>query len=141
MGIEDGSVPESGVAVGGMDCAVLSQAARLRHAGRLEIESSTKRRASMFRSALLASTLAMAVFFAGTAAAAESGADLLKAKGCMNCHDREAKKVGPSFKEIAGKKPDKSALVAKLRDGKGHMKVAASEAEIGQMVEAVLSMK
>ena len=95
----------------------------------------------MLRSALVASALTMTVFFAGTATAAESGADLLKAKGCTNCHDRDAKKVGPAFKDIAAKKPEKAAIVAKLRDGKGHMKVAASEAEIGQMVDAVLSMK
>jgi cytochrome c551/c552 len=95
----------------------------------------------MRRSALLASALTMTVFFAGTAAAAEGGAELLKAKGCMNCHDRDAKKIGPALKDIAAKKPDKSALVAKLRDGKGHMKISASEAEIGQMVDAVLSTK
>ena len=49
--------------------------------------------------------------------------------------------MGPSFKEIASKKKDKDALVAKLRDGKGHMKIPASEAEINTMVQAVLSTK
>lgn len=99
----------------------------------------------MLRSALLASAVTMTLFFSGATAAAEkgaaAGAELLKAKGCTNCHDRDTKKVGPSLKDIAAKKPDKNALVAKLRDGKGHMKVAASEAEIGQMVDAVLSTK
>ena len=95
----------------------------------------------MVRSALLACAVTTALAFPAWGAEGGSGAELLKAKGCMNCHDRDTKKVGPAFKDIAAKKPDKNALVAKLRDGKGHMKVTASEAEIGQMVDAVLSMK
>jgi cytochrome c551/c552 len=77
----------------------------------------------------------------GGSAGGSDANELLKAKGCMNCHDRETKKVGPSFKEIAGKKGSTDALVAKLRDGKGHVKVAASDAEIKTMVQAVLATK
>jgi cytochrome c len=69
--------------------------------------------------------------------------DVLKAKGCMNCHAVDAKKAGPSFKDIAAKnKADsKAALVAKLKDGKGHMKVNASEAELNDAVGQILSTK
>lgn len=76
---------------------------------------------------------------------AQSGADVVKAKGCMGCHDVDKKKIGPSFKDIAAKyKGDKGAeasLTAKLKDGKGHAKAAASEAEIKAAVQHVLSTK
>ena len=76
---------------------------------------------------------------------AQSGADVLKAKGCLNCHDMQKKKVGPSFKDIAAKhKGDKSqapAIVEKIKGGKGHPKVAASDAELKAAVETVLSAK
>ncbi len=76
---------------------------------------------------------------------AQSGPDVLKAKGCMNCHDNEVKKVGPAFKDIAAKyKSDKAAagaLVAKLKDGKGHIKVDATDAELKAAVGTVLSTK
>ena len=32
---------------------------------------------------------------------AQSGADVVKAKGCLGCHAVDQKKVGPSFKDIA----------------------------------------
>ena len=69
--------------------------------------------------------------------------DVLKAKGCMNCHDVDKKKAGPSFKDIAAKnKADaKAALVAKLKDGKGHMKVNATDAELDAAVGQILSTK
>ena len=72
---------------------------------------------------------------------AQSGADVVKAKGCLNCHAVDQKKVGPSFKDIAAKKPDAAAAVAKLKDGKGHPKVAASDAELKAAVGYVLSTK
>jgi cytochrome c len=72
---------------------------------------------------------------------AQSGADVVKAKGCLNCHAVDQKKVGPSFKDIAAKKPDAAAVVAKLKDGKGHPKVTASDAELKAAVGYVLSTK
>ncbi|OGA25144.1 MAG: hypothetical protein A3I02_08600 [Betaproteobacteria bacterium RIFCSPLOWO2_02_FULL_67_26] len=76
---------------------------------------------------------------------AQSGADVLKAKGCMGCHDTDKKKVGPAFKDVAakykGNKGAAGALVAKLKDGKGHAKIAASDAELKAAVGAVLSTK
>jgi cytochrome c len=82
---------------------------------------------------------------AGGVALAQSGADVLKAKGCMNCHEMDKKKVGPGFKDVAAKyKDNKGAsdmLVAKIREGKGHPKVAASDAELKAAVGTVLSAK
>ncbi len=76
---------------------------------------------------------------------AQSGADVLKAKGCLNCHEADKKKVGPSFKDVAAKyKGDKGAegtLVEKLKEGKGHPKVAASDAELKAALKDVLSTK
>jgi len=67
--------------------------------------------------------------------------DAAKAKGCMNCHAVDAKKAGPSFKEIAAKHKDPAPLVAKLKDGKGHMKVAGSDAELTAAVKEMLATK
>ena len=83
----------------------------------------------------------LAVLAAG-AAHAQSGAAVVKAKGCLNCHDVDKKKVGPSFKDIAAKNKGKdAALVAKLKEGKGHPKVAASDAELKAAVAHVLATK
>ncbi len=76
---------------------------------------------------------------------AQSGADVLKAKGCLNCHEMEKKKVGPAYKDVAAKyKGDKKAqgqLVAKLKEGKGHPKVQATDAELNAAVKQVLATK
>jgi cytochrome c551/c552 len=61
--------------------------------------------------------------------------DVLKAKGCVNCHDAEKKKVGPSVKDIKAKGIKTDEAVAKVVAGKGHPKVKASEAEIKAAVE------
>jgi cytochrome c551/c552 len=98
----------------------------------------------MNRGNLIAACIALALGASNVANAGESapsGEELLKTKACLGCHDREAKKVGPSFKDIAAKKPSKASVVAKLKEGKGHMKVNASDAEISAMVDAVLAMK
>ena len=91
---------------------------------------------------LVAAAACMVVAAGANASAAE---DLAKAKGCLKCHAVGEKKVGPSYKDIAAKYTGKSdaeaTLVAKLRDGKGHMKVTASDAEIKTLVQWVLSAK
>ena len=86
--------------------------------------------------------IAAAAALAAGVANAQSGADVLKSKGCLNCHEADKKKVGPSFKDIAAKNQGKQAeLVAKLKEGKGHPKVAASDAELNAAVKQVLSTK
>ena len=69
--------------------------------------------------------------------------DLAKKSGCMGCHDVNAKKVGPAFKDVAAKnkgKADAEAnLVKELGEGKKHPKVAASEADRKTLVKWVLS--
>jgi cytochrome c len=93
---------------------------------------------------LLVIVAAAAALAAGTANAA-SHAEQLKAKGCLGCHDVDKKKVGPALKDVAAKyKGDKgaeAALVAKLKDGKGHPKINASEDELKKLVGGVLATK
>jgi cytochrome c len=68
--------------------------------------------------------------------------DVVKSK-CMTCHAVDQKKMGPSFKDVSAKyKGDPGAegtLTAKLKEGKGHPKVAASDAELKAAVGFVLS--
>jgi cytochrome c len=89
--------------------------------------------------------LTVAAAFAMTAGAVQAQSDVLKSKGCLNCHDADKKKVGPSFKDISakhkGNKDAEPALVAKLKEGKGHPKVNASDAELKAAVQAVLASK
>ena len=43
---------------------------------------------------------------------------MLKAKGCLNCHDAEKKKVGPSFNDIAAKFKGKQGAAGDLVGGR-----------------------
>jgi len=88
----------------------------------------------------------LAVAAAGAlAAGAIQAQDVLKAKGCLNCHEADKKKVGPSLKDIAakhkGNKDAEGMLVAKLKEGKGHPKTAGTDDELKAAVKQVLSTK
>lgn len=89
--------------------------------------------------------LAAAATLGAVSAYAQSGMDVLKAKGCLNCHDFDKKKVGPAYKDVAAKYKDNAGaedqLVSKLKEGKGHMKINASDAELHAAVKQVLSTK
>jgi cytochrome c len=89
--------------------------------------------------------LMVAGVLATAASYAQSGADVVKAKGCLNCHDIDKKKIGPAYKDVAAKyKGDKGAeamLVGKLKEGKNHPKIAASDAELKAAMGYVLSTK
>lgn len=96
----------------------------------------------MKRLALL-TALALA---ATTAAYADSPQDMLKAKGCLGCHDIDKKKVGPAYKDVAKKYAGDSGAEAKiadkLKEGKGHpIKVKASDDELKTLISYVLSLK
>ena len=89
--------------------------------------------------------LAAAGALAAGAGLAQSGAEVVKAKGCLNCHEADKKKIGPAYKDVAakykGKKGAEDDLVAKLKAGTAHPKTAASDAEIKAAVQHVLSTK
>lgn len=86
--------------------------------------------------------LALAAFLASGGAL---GQEILRASGCLDCHDAEKRKVGPSLREIGARyKGDKSKvrdIVARMKEGKGHPKVAGSDAELRAAVEAAVSAK
>ena len=79
---------------------------------------------------ILTTVIVAAGALAAGAVLAQSGPEVLKAKGCLNCHDNDKKKIGPAYKDVAAKyKDDKgaeAAILARLKEGKGHPKVAAS---------------
>jgi cytochrome c len=89
---------------------------------------------------LLVAVIATAgIAFAGTASAQ---ADLAQ-KSCGSCHALDAKKMGPSFKDIAKKFKGNAAaeadIVTKLKTGKGHPAVKASDADLAGIVKWVLA--
>jgi len=90
---------------------------------------------------LIAAVFAVSGWILSHEAGAQAGGDVLKAKGCVNCHDADKKKVGPSMKDIAAKKGKPEALVAKIKEGKGHPKVNATDAELKAAVDQVLATK
>jgi len=90
-------------------------------------------------------TLLVLAATATLAANAVQAQDVLKAKGCVNCHEADKKKVGPALKDIAakhkGNKDAEGMLVGKLKEGKGHPKIAASDDELKAAVKQVLATK
>ena len=95
------------------------------------------------RSKLVILAAAGGLLVAGPALA-QSADDLMKAKGCLTCHDASAKKVGPSWKDIAAKHTDPKAmdaLIDKIKNGKGHAKASATDAELKTILTAVLATK
>ena len=85
-------------------------------------------------------TAAAAIAFSSMAPA-QSPDETLKANGCFGCHDKEKKKVGPAFKDVAAKTPKADDVVAKMKEGKGHPKQTKPEAELKKAVEAALATK
>jgi cytochrome c len=78
-------------------------------------------------------------------ALAQDGAALATSMGCMNCHALDQKKMGPSFKDIAAKYAGNATaeptLIAELKDGKGHPKIARPDADLKAVVDYVLSAR
>ena len=92
---------------------------------------------SISRIAIAATALAA---FALPGALAQ-GDDSLKANGCLNCHDKEKKKVGPAFKDVAAKGLKADDVVAKMKAGKGHPKQTKPDADLKKAVETALATK
>jgi len=92
---------------------------------------------------LTAGVALVAFGMAGSVMAQAKADDLLKANNCMTCHAIGEKKVGPSFKDIAAKNKGNAdaekTITAKLKEGKGHPAVKASDADLGTMVKFVLA--
>jgi cytochrome c len=93
------------------------------------------------KSTILAAVAVSGLFAAGWASASE---ELAKKAGCTVCHDTAVKKVGPAFKDVAAKNKGKAgaeaALVAKVKGGKQHPPVKASDDDVKKIVKWVLAM-
>jgi cytochrome c len=91
---------------------------------------------------LIAMTAVASIALAASGAATAQEA-LAKSDGCLNCHDVSAKKVGPSFKEVAakykGKADAEAMLVSKISKGEGHPKTKASPEDAKGLIKWVLS--
>ena len=78
------------------------------------------------------------------AGVAQASADLAQKSGCMTCHSVDTKKMGPAFKDVAkkykGNATAEADLVTKLKSGKGHPAVKASEDDTKALVKWVLAM-
>jgi cytochrome c len=89
----------------------------------------------------IAVVASIALVASGAASAQEA---LAKSEGCLNCHAVDAKKVGPSFKDVAakykGKADAEATLVAKLTKGEGHPAVKAKPDDVKGLVKWVLSL-
>ena len=72
---------------------------------------------------------------------AQSGADVVRNKGCLNCHDLDKKKVGPSFKDIAASRRSSQEMLARLKEGKTHPKVPATDAELKAALDYVMAAR
>jgi cytochrome c len=67
----------------------------------------------------------------------------LAQKNCGSCHALDTKKMGPSFKDIAkkykGNATAEADLIAKVKSGKGHPAVKASDEELTGIMKWVLA--
>ncbi|HUN68954.1 MAG TPA: cytochrome C [Burkholderiales bacterium] len=80
----------------------------------------------------------MALFQSATYAAAE---DDMKAAGCLNCHEADKKKVGPSFKDISAKYKGKAdEAMAGMKSKPVHKAPLAktNDAALKGMIESIL---
>ena len=94
------------------------------------------------KSTILAALTVSGFFVAGLANASE---ELAKKDGCTTaCHATDQKKVGPAFKDVAarnkGKAGAEATLVAKIKGGKQHPPVKASDDDLKKIVKWVLAM-
>jgi cytochrome c len=91
------------------------------------------------KTALLA-CLAASALVAQVTMAAESPADLAKAKNCLACHSVTTKIVGPAYKDVAakyaGQKDAEDKLVQKVMKGGSGVWGAMAMPPNGQVTEA-----
>lgn len=95
------------------------------------------------KSLMFAVVAAVGLSAAGVAQA-DANTDLAQKSGCLSCHAVDTKKMGPSYKDVAAKYKGKATaeadLVAKLKSGKGHPAVKASEEDTKALVKWILAM-
>jgi cytochrome c len=92
---------------------------------------------------LISIAMVTAVGLAGAGfAQAQDGAALAQKSGCMTCHALDAKKMGPSFKDIGAKFKGKSDadVVAAIKASKPHASSKASDDDLKALGKWILSL-
>ena len=81
---------------------------------------------------LIAIALAASAVVAAGIAQAQDGAAVAQKAGCMSCHAVDTKKMGPAFKELAGKFKGKADadVVAAIKASKPHASSKASDDDL-----------
>jgi cytochrome c len=96
------------------------------------------------KSMLIVLAAAGGLLVSATASAA-TGEEMFKGKKCDTCHAPDVKKMGPALKDIAAKNKDNKgaadAVLAKMKEGKGHPKTAGTDDELKQAVGFALTGK
>lgn len=85
----------------------------------------------------IAVVLASGMLATGAAQAADSGEDLAKSSGCLNCHAVDTKKVGPAYKDVAKKFKGKSQaeVVTAMKAASVHSSLKVSDKDLGEIIE------
>jgi cytochrome c len=93
---------------------------------------------------MIVSSVIVSIALIAAPGVAHAQEELAKTSGCLTCHAVDTKKMGPSFKEIAGKYKGKADAAAKLETSlttaKGHPAVKASAADVKSLVKWILAM-
>ena len=67
----------------------------------------------------------------------DSGEELAKSNGCLNCHAVDTKKVGPAYKDVAKKfkgKP-RADVMAAMKAAPVHASVKVSDKDLSEIAE------
>lgn len=93
------------------------------------------------KSIVMTAVAVAALATAGLANAA--GEEDAKKAGCLNCHAVDAKKVGPSFKDVGVKFKGKTDadVVAAVKAAKPHASLKASDGDIKEIASWILTLK
>ena len=93
------------------------------------------------RAIAIAVVLASGMLVTG-AAQADSGEDLAKSSGCLNCHAIDTKKIGPAYKDVAKKFKGKSQsdAVAAMRAASVHASLKVSDKDLKEIMEWILKL-
>ena len=88
------------------------------------------------KSIALATMLATGMLAMGVANA-DSGEELAKSSGCLNCHAIDAKKIGPAYKDVANKFKGKSRadVAAAMKAIPVHASIKVSDKDLKEIVE------
>jgi len=88
------------------------------------------------KSIALATVLATGMLAMGVANA-DSGEELAKSSGCLNCHAIDAKKIGPAYKDVANKFKGKSRadVTAAMKAIPVHASIKVSDKDLKEIVE------